>query len=273
METRQYKQIHFAQNFLKSPRLVSRLVGLSSICANDTVYEIGPGRGIITAELSLVADRVIAIEKDPTLVQRLHERFRAQGNVEIVERDFLAYSFKREHCGNAYKIFASIPYNETAAIVRKILYSSPAPAGAYLIMQKEPAKKFSGSPRETLFSILAKPFFEFEILAKLKRTDFKPMPKVDSVLLGIKRRPVPMIPSEEILLYRDFVRHGFCRWKPHIRAAFKDVFTYAQWKRLGRELRFPISATPTDLTFDQWLGLYRGYRYLKKPGKEPVKIL
>ena len=134
METRQYRQVHFAQNFLKSPRLVTRLVRLSSICANDTIYEIGPGGGIITAELALVAGRVIAIEKDPTLVQRLRERFRAQGNVEIVEKDFLAYSFKRAHCGNAFKVFASIPYNETAAIVRKILHSSAAPAAAYLIM-------------------------------------------------------------------------------------------------------------------------------------------
>ena len=271
METRQYRQVHFAQNFLKSPRLVTRLVRLSSICANDTIYEIGPGGGIITAELALVAGRVIAIEKDPTLVQRLRERFRAQGNVEIVEKDFLAYSFEREHCGDAYKIFASIPYNETAAIVRKILHSSPAPAAAYLIMQKEPAKKFSGFPRETLFSILAKPFFEFEILARLKKTDFSPMPKVDSVLLGIRRRPAPMIPNEEIALYRDFVRYGFCRWKPHIRAAFKDVFTYTQWKRLGRELGFPLNATPTQLRFNQWIGLYRGYRYLKRPGKSPKR--
>src|SRR5689334_22115084 len=93
METRQRKQISLAQNFLRSPKLVHRLVGMSKIRPFDTVYEIGPGKGIITAALASVAGHVIAIEKDPELARRLRDRFRPVENVEIVERDFLNYSF------------------------------------------------------------------------------------------------------------------------------------------------------------------------------------
>ena len=93
METRQHKRISLAQNFLTSPKLVYRLVGMSTIGPSDTVYEIGPGNGIITASLARVAGQVIAIEKDPELVRRLRERFRLLDNVEIVEKDFLNYSF------------------------------------------------------------------------------------------------------------------------------------------------------------------------------------
>src|ERR1044072_467093 len=92
METR-HTQIFLAQNFLRSPRGVRRLVGMSTIGPCDTVYEIGPGNGIITAALASVARRVIAIEKDPELVRRLRERFRPLDNVEIIEKDFLVYSF------------------------------------------------------------------------------------------------------------------------------------------------------------------------------------
>ena len=268
METRQHNRISLAQNFLRSPKLVRRLVGMSTIGSTDTVYEIGPGEGIITAALASVARQVIAIEKDPVLVHRLRERFRSLDNVEIVEHDFLAYSF----CGRAgngafsitdsseYKIFASIPYNLTAQIVRKILYEPSNFNEGYLILQNEAAKKFSGTPRETLFSIRAKPFFEFQILYRLRRTDFWPVPNVDSVLLSIKRHTRPLIEREDVDSYREFVQYGFTRWKPNLRLAFKNIFTYKQWKRLARDLDFPLNATATELSFEQWLELYYGFK-------------
>lgn len=258
METRQHRQVCLAQNFLRSPKLARQLVGMSTIGPRDTVYEIGPGKGIITAALASVARHVIAIEKDPDLVRRLHERFRLLDNIEIIEKDFLTYSFRTRRGNGAleYKIFASIPYNITAKVLRKILYERSNIGEGYLILQKEAAKKFSGSPKETLFSILAKPFFEFQILSELKRTDFWPVPNVDSVFLSIKRRPRPLIERQDVASYRDFVQYGFERWKPNLRLAFKKVFTYKQWKRLAHDLDFPLSATPTELSFEQWLGLY-----------------
>jgi 23S rRNA (adenine-N6)-dimethyltransferase len=263
MEARQRKQIFLAQNFLRSPKLVRRLVRMSKIGLSDTVYEIGPGNGIITAALASVARRVIGVEKDPELVRRLRERFRSVKNVEIVEKDFLNYSFRtRLGFGAAadYKIFANIPYNHTAQIVRKILHERSNLCEAYLIMQKEAAKKFSGSPRETLFSILVKPFFELQILAQLQRTDFWPIPNVDSVLLSITRRAHPLIDVRDVALYREFIHYGFERWKPNLKLAFKNVFTYQQWKRLARDLGFPLNATLTELSFEQWLGLYEEFK-------------
>ena len=265
METRQRKQISLAQNFLRSPKLVRRLVRISKIGLSDTVYEIGPGNGIITAALANVAGQVIAIEKDPELVRHLRQRFCALENVEIVEKDFLNYSF-RTRTGvsgpkpvSEYKMFANIPYNRTSQIVRTILQERSGLCEAYLIIQKEAAKKFSGSPRETLFSILVKPFFDFKVLAQLDRADFWPSPNVDSVLLSIKRRARPLIEAPDIALYREFVQYGFGRWRPNLRLAFKNVFTYKQWKHLARDLDFSLNATATDLSVEQWLGLYREF--------------
>lgn len=230
---------------------------MSTIGPSDTVCEIGAGNGIITAALASVAKQVIAIEKDPTFVRRLRERFRSFDNVEIVEKDFLAYSLSTRP---ADKIFANIPFNITAQIVRQILYERSKLSQAYLILQKEAAKKFSGSPRETLFSILAKPFFEFQILYRLRRTDFWPMPNVDSVLLSIKRRDWPLMETQDLASYRDFVQYGFGRWKPNLRLAFRHVFTYKQWKHLACDLDFPLNATPTELSLEQWLDLYYAFK-------------
>lgn len=252
MQKRRQRQIRLAQNFLRNPGLVRRLLAKSTIGPDDIVYEIGPGGGIITNELARLAKKVVAIEKDRALARRLEERYRLAANVEIVAGDFLHYRIEDRE----YKIFASIPYNLTARIMRRLIHSRPAPRDAFLIMQKEAAKKFAGRPRETLFSLLAKPFFDLRIVYQLKRTDFQPVPYVDSVMLHICRCHEPLIANSDVDLYRDFVRFVFRQWKPHLRSAFKNVFSYNEWKRMSRELDFSLDATPTELSFTQWLGLF-----------------
>jgi 16S rRNA A1518/A1519 N6-dimethyltransferase RsmA/KsgA/DIM1 with predicted DNA glycosylase/AP lyase activity len=80
------------------------------------------------------------------------------------------------------------------------------------------------------------------------------------VLLAIKRRASPLIEARELPLYREFVQYGFERWKPNLKLAFKNVFTYKQWKRLAGDLGFPLNATPTELNIEQWLGLYQAFK-------------
>jgi 23S rRNA (adenine-N6)-dimethyltransferase len=256
MSKKSRKQMILAQNFLRSSKLVRLLLDTSSIVSSDVVYEIGAGHGIVTAELAHIARKVMAIEKDPILVRQLCKRFRDVDNVEIIAKDFLQYQiFDRE-----YKVFASIPYNITAEIVRKILYTPPVPSEAYLIMQKEAAAKFSGTPRETQFSTLAKPLYDLQIIRALRRTDFEPIPNVDSVLLYIKKRYSSLLREEDVFLYRKFVRYGFGRWKNSLKLIFKPIFTYQQWKRLSKDLDFALDATPSTLTFEQWLGLFECFK-------------
>src|SRR5215217_824598 len=241
MAKKSNKQIFLAQNFLRSSKLVRSLLDISSIESGDLVYEIGPGRGIITAELAQVARKVIAVEKDPDFVQQLCKRFQNVDNIEIIQDDFLRHPIPEWN----YKVFANIPYNVTADIVRKILYIPPAPTEAYLIMQKEAAEKFSGCPYETQFSILAKPLFDIRIIRALRRTAFQPMPSVDSVLLHIRKRPSSLLKQEDAFLYQRFVRYGFSTWKNSLKLIFKPIFTYQQWKQLAKDLDFPLNANPS----------------------------
>lgn len=250
------KQIALAQNFLRSSKLVRLLLDTSSIESSDTVYEVGPGRGIITSELAQIARKVVAIEKDPDLARQLCRRFEGFSNIQIITNDFLQYHIPTRE----YKIFANLPYNITASIVRKILYMPPVPSEAYLIVQKEAAEKFSGNPYETQFSILAKPLFDIQITRELRKTDFEPMPRVDSVLLRIKKRHPALIRNEDVFLYRSFVRYGFGKWKSSLKLNFKPIFTYQQWKHLSKDLHFPLNAVPTRLTFEQWLGLFECFK-------------
>jgi 23S rRNA (adenine-N6)-dimethyltransferase len=246
------KQIALAQNFLRDSRTVRGLLEACDIGLSDRVFEIGAGRGIITAELAGIAHLVIAVEKDPALVQYLRERFGGVGHVEIVEGDFLDYGIVDE----GYKIFGNIPFNRTADIMRKIVFGWPVPKAAYLVMQREAAEKFSGRGRESQFSVLAKAVFEVEIVRMLRRTDFVPVPNVDSVLLGIRKRPVPLVVADDMDLFRHFVCDGFGGWKKNLKLTFKPVFTYKQWKRLSKTLGFALDVRPSELTVEQWVGLF-----------------
>lgn len=241
-----------AQNFLTKSHLAATLLHESSISFDDTVYEIGPGKGRLTQELGKRAKKVIAIEKDYGLYKKLKKKFALSDNITLYNADFLKFKIP----GSNYKVFANIPFNITSAIMRKILYGENPPDEAYLIMQKEAAERFSGEHKETQFSILAKPWFRFNITRKLKPPDFDPMPKVDIVLLRVQKRVRPLVSSENAIAYQGFVKHGFGAWKKHLRAAYKRIFTYVQWRKLSRELLFPLKATATQLTFEQWLGLY-----------------
>ena len=267
MASKLHQQIRLAQTFLRSPRLVQALLETSSLTSSDIVYEIGPGRGIITAALARQTRKVTAIEKDPILARYLCTRFQAVENVEIVAGDFLQYRIADKE----YKIVANLPYNRTADMVRKILQTAPVPGEAYLIIQKEAAQKFSGVPNETRFSLLAKPIFEFHLLRELKRTDFEPVPRVDSVLLQIKKRPAPLVEKEDLSLYRDFISYGFGRWKHNLKLSFKSVFSYLQWKHVSKDLCFPRHATPSPLTFEQWLGLWECFKQ-RVPGKKQAAV-
>ena len=226
----------------------------SSIGAEDVVYEIGPGRGIITKALAKRAKAVIAIEADSTLSARLEHELSGWTNVTIRQADFLRYSLPR----NEFKVFANIPFNLSADIIKKILDSEVPPIEAYLVVQQEAARKYSGEPyrRETLFSLLRKPWFSFEIIHRFSRWDFEPPPRVSPVLLRIVRRRNALIDVSQRNAYQDFVAHGFTSFQPTVKKAFKDVFGHVQFTRLAEALGVAIDARPTDLSFDQWRAMF-----------------
>jgi 23S rRNA (adenine-N6)-dimethyltransferase len=249
------RRISHSQNFLRSARLVETLVEDSSIGNDDVVYEIGPGKGIITRALARRAKAVVAIEADTELYARLVEHLSDLHNVTIHRGDFLQYRLPDK----LYKVFANIPFDLSADIIRKLTDADVAPTEAYLIVQEQAAQKYAGTPygRETLFSVLRRPWFEFSVVHRLNKWDFEPVPNVSAVLLRIKLRLPPLVSASQAALYRDFVAYGFTSLRPTLKKAFKHLFGHVEFLRLADELGFARSAKPTDLAFDQWLNLFK----------------
>lgn len=248
------KSVIYSQNFTVNSSLVANLIKRSSISQDDIVYEIGPGTGIITAELAKRCKKVVAIEIDKNLVKKLQTKFINIPNVEVLEKNFLFYPLNEPR----YKVFSNIPFNITAAIVKKLTEAKNLPIDIFLFVQHDAAKKFLGAPnaKETQLSLLLKPIFELSITHQFKRIDFRPIPNVDIVLLRIKKREKTMVEQQNEKLYRDFIIYSFNAWKPTLKEGLRKIFTDYQLLRLAKDLGFSSSAKPTDLNFSQWLGLF-----------------
>lgn len=247
------KGVQYSQNFLVDKNLIADLVGKTSITQNDIVLDIGAGEGIITGVLSERCGRVIAIEIDPDLFDKLGRRFTQIPSVELNHDNFLTYSLPTTN----YKVFSNIPFNISADVIKKLTTAHNPPKDTYLIMQKEAAKKFSGQPlgNETQASLAIKPWFEPSVVYQFRREDFRPIPQVDIVLWRLLLRDKPFIDDANI--YIDFISFAFSQWRPSLEEGLKAIFTRDQFTRLANDLGFPLQSTPTRLSFDQWLGLYR----------------
>jgi 23S rRNA (adenine-N6)-dimethyltransferase len=244
--------IVYSQNYLKDARLVSALLEKSSLGGDDVVYEIGPGKGIITGQLARCCKQVIAIEKDPRLAAWLRQKFACQPGVTIRAGDFL---IDRLPC-EPYKVFANIPFNITSAIVARLTTAVHPPQDAYLTMQKEAAQVYLGKPNETLRSVLLKPWFEVESVHSFQRRDFVPVPRVDVILLRLHKRGPPLVSCKNRQLFHDFVVYGFTAWKPTLKTTLKSIFNRQQLKHIQSGLEINLNASPTSIKFEQWLELF-----------------
>lgn len=247
-----------SQNFLYDPDFVSSLVNMSNITSEDTVIEMGAGKGMITEELSKRANKVIAIEYDNKLAQQLREKFSDFCNVSIIEADFLKWPLPDFR----YKVFSNIPFEYTSRILEKLLLSLNQPEDTYLIMQDLAAKRFMGrvaGGEDSQVSILLQPFYSMSILKRIDRHEYRPIPNVDTVLARFEKRKHSLVNFKDMQEYRDFVIYGYNQWKPTVIDAFKNVFSYKQIKIINRSLRIE-GKKPSDLDVNAWVKLFEIYQ-------------
>jgi 23S rRNA (adenine-N6)-dimethyltransferase len=251
-----HHRIAHSQNFLRSPRLVDRLLDHSGIGSDDLVIEIGPGRGIITERLAARCRQVLAVEQDPFLVEELRGQFAHTSNVALFPGDFLSFPLPL----TAYKIFANIPFNITAAIVCKLTSGTSPPSDTYLAVQREAAARFMGTPRETLVSVLLKPWFEPTVVHRFRPTDFVPRPGVAVVLLRLRRREAPLVVPGDAALFGDFAAYVFTAWQPTVREALARILLRRQVADIERAAGVSLACPPSDIPFTAWIALADVFR-------------
>jgi 23S rRNA (adenine-N6)-dimethyltransferase len=251
-----YRSLSISQNFLHSGALVDRLLAVSSIRPGDLVYDLGAGKGLITDRLARWGCQVVAVELDFELAVQLRASFVDVPVVRVSESDVLAVPFPRR----PYKVFASIPFNATAAIVHRLSRVPNPPDDSYLVVQAEAAQRFTGQPRGTLISALLKPWFEPTIVHRFSRSDFAPPPRVEVVMLRLRKRGPPLVQSADARGYRDFMVSVFAGRHGTIDATLRALMGSRRARRVETQLALDRAASPSALTFASWLDLFNIWR-------------
>jgi len=181
------------QNFLVDAQAAHRVVAALGEVAGRTVAEIGPGRGAITGILAQKAGRVIAIELDRALAEKLRGRFEPD-RVAVVEQDVLKFDFTAaaEQAGGRLRVVGNLPYYITSPILLKLAASHAALDLAVLMVQREVADRVCAVPGTRDFGLLSATvqlYGPVEPLFTLPPSAFSPAPKVHSTVFRWRFAP------------------------------------------------------------------------------------
>ncbi|AVQ28786.1 MULTISPECIES: 16S rRNA (adenine(1518)-N(6)/adenine(1519)-N(6))-dimethyltransferase RsmA [Fusobacterium] len=178
----------FGQNFLTDQKEVLRkIMEVSAVNENDTVLEIGPGEGALTALLLDTAEKVVTVEIDRDLEKILRKKFDGNPKYTLVMNDVLETDLK-EYVGAGTKVVANIPYYITSPIINKLIENRDVIDEIYIMVQKEVAERIcakKGKERSVL-TLAVEYFGEAEYLFTIPKEAFTPIPKVDSAFMSIK---------------------------------------------------------------------------------------
>lgn len=185
------------QHLLVDRDALERIVDAAHIRPTDAVLEVGPGAGVLTAELVKRAKRVVAVEVDPRMVGVLRETVPAS-NLEVVQADALTADIGQLFGGAPFKLVANLPYGVATALLRSLLYAPPErrPAMIVVMIQLEVARRLAAQPGDmSLLAVQAQLVADVELLFALGPEAFFPPPEVRSAVIRVSPLAAPRVPT------------------------------------------------------------------------------
>ncbi len=182
------------QNFVHDPNTVRRIVELAGVGADDVVLEVGPGLGSLTLGLLAAGPRVIAVEIDPVLAERLPKTVAERGadvadRLTVVGADALRVT-KADLPVAPTAIVANLPYNIAVPVVLHLLAELPSLTSGLVMVQTEVADRMAAGPGSRIYgvpSVKLAWYGNARKVAAVPRSVFWPVPNVDSALVAFER--------------------------------------------------------------------------------------
>lgn len=248
---------YLGQNFLISKRVIKKIIEAASIQPKDNILEVGPGIGTLTLELAKKAGKVIAIEKDPKMIEILKETLRGFGNIEIIRGDILKVKLGVEN----YKVVANLPFYLTAPAIRKFLeLTEVRPQLMVLVVQKEVGQRIVAQPpRMSLLAVSVQLYASCKIISFVSKKSFWPQPKVNSAIIKIIPRP-PAIGDRG--LFFKIVKAGFSHPRKQLINNLSQGLEISREKTKVwlQENKIQPTQRAETLKVEDWLKLTKSYK-------------
>lgn len=200
----------WGQNFVVDAGTVRRIARIADAGVSDHIVEVGPGLGSLTLALLETGAAVTAIEIDPNLASALAQTVaerapEAADRLTVIAADALTVN---DLAGGPNKLVANLPYNVSVPVILHFLETFPSLERVLVMVQAEVADRLAAPPGSRTYGIpsaKAAWYCSVRRAGDVGRSAFWPVPRVDSALVLMTRRPVPEtdVPRELVFAVVD----------------------------------------------------------------------
>ena len=237
------------QNFLFDEEALNLIA--SGVNEQDTIIEIGPGLGTLTAILAEKAEKVIAVELDDKMIAILNERFKLYNNVEIIHEDILNVDIDK--IAPKAKVVANLPYYITTSIITKLLKTNIK--DITVLIQKEVAERICaipGSKKAGAITYFVNYYANAKIVGNVSKEAFIPNPEVESSIVKLKIRENKLVEVKNETMFFEIIRANFNQRRKTLINSLSTVVDKKILKEILRDLNINENVRGETLTLEQY---------------------
>ena len=215
----------FGQNFLVDEQVINQIVSTVSPEKNDTVIEIGPGKGALTFPLIIHLKKIHVIEIDRDLISLLQKKNNKK--ISIHESDALVFNF--DQFKQNIRIVGNLPYNISSPLLFHLLNYRDNIIDMTFMLQKEVVDRIVATPGNKVFgriSVIMQAFFDTELMFVVPKESFNPQPKIESAILYLKTKSKPLVQNSKPL--EEVVKIAFSQRRKTLKNCLKSVLNQSQ---------------------------------------------
>ena len=260
MDTSFVAKKKFGQHFLHDKSIINKIIAHSCLNKNDKILEIGPGKGSLTKILAKSDANIVALEIDKDLINGPLKIFDDYPNVKIIESDANNLSPEITYfIGDSYKLISNLPYNSGTHILTTLLTSSYPPQTSVIMLQREVANNICGKDNKLgLLGAFFQSFATTKNLFTVRPSSFRPPPKVMSSVIKIELLDKPLITSDKLESYKNFLYGGFSAPRKQLHNSLSNGLdiTMSCSKTLISIAEIDPTIRPEKLSVNEWVKLF-----------------
>ena len=245
------------QHFLKDKNIIRKIVDVAEIKANESVWEIGPGMGILTEELLNRKAILTCFEIDSSLYEILEEKFGNQ--IRLVKKDVLKANWKEYLPQEKVKIVANLPYQITSPFLFEVARFSDHFSRVVVMIQKEVAQRINakvGTKDYGILTLKMQFYFDVNYEFTVKPHVFNPPPKVDSAVISLTpRSDKPEIENEK--LFWRIVETAFRNRRKMLRRNLRELISVEKIEQIQNAGNIDLKRRGETLTEEEFVILYK----------------
>ena len=218
------------QNFLVDQNIINKIISSLNPKVDETIVEIGAGRGALTEKLVEKSGKVIAIEIDRELIPSLRVMFLNDENFHLIEQDALDINFQNllslQSPAHKTKLVANLPYYISTAILQHLIQYRHSFSEMVLMLQREVVERITaetGNKERGYLTVLLEAYFNAEKLFDVSPNAFKPRPKVTSSIMRLITKRNNEVNNIDPELFREIISLGFMQKRKTIRNNLKNA--------------------------------------------------